>query len=403
MQKIQEMKSIIEYFSNMGVKQVLGGIIILIGVLTLIGVLLNLCCRKKISNRWLASKKVFPQILGAAIDIKWKWFGFLMILLVAVAGISLIVSPGDWWGCLKIGLLSFASWLVFKICYTLTDIFSLRKEEGRVTWCQVFILLAIGFWIIGFLIIYDTSKNPKIAAAMGVIGALLGWIFQDKVKGVATFFHLRLHHLLNIGDWIKVPSLNVDGEVKRVSLTTVTIYNWDTTTSTIPINVLHEGHFQNFQNMVEGKTYGRRMLMSFTLDTGWFHSMNEKDFELLQKHDVKDFLPDEEMKEGVLNARLYRLYLYHWMMGHSHVSQQPRLVIRWMEQTEGGMPLQVYAFIIDSGLASFEWQQSQIVEHIIESMDWFGLRLYQSPSAYDVSNSSIYMTDKPATYRKEEL
>ena len=85
-------------------------------------------------------------------------------------------------------------------------------------------------------------------------------------------------------------------------------------------------------------------------------------------------------------------------MNHPHVSQLPRLIVRWMEQKECGMPLQVYAFITDSSLPAFEWQQSQIIEHIIESMKWFGLRLYQSPSAYDVSNSNIFLSDKPASY-----
>ena len=65
------------------------------------------------------------------------------------------------------------------------------------------------------------------------------------------------------------------------------------------------------------------------------------------------------------------------------------------------MPLQVYVFITDGGAAAFEWQQSLIVEHIIESLDWFGLRLYQSPSAYDVGNSNIYLTNESATYIKE--
>lgn len=67
------------------------------------------------------------------------------------------------------------------------------------------------------------------------------------------------------------------------------------------------------------------------------------------------------------------------------------------------MPLQVYAFIIDSTLAAFEWQQSQIMEHIIESAAWFNMQLFQEASAFDVSNSNIYLTKQPAPYRKEEL
>lgn len=82
------------------------------------------------------------------------------------------------------------------------------------------------------------------------------WIFQDTIKGVVAFVHLRLNHLLYIDDWIQVPKLNVDGEVKRITLTTVTLYNWDTTTSSIPTSVLHNDHFINLQRMTDGKTYG---------------------------------------------------------------------------------------------------------------------------------------------------
>ena len=65
------------------------------------------------------------------------------------------------------------------------------------------------------------------------------------------------------------------------------------------------------------------------------------------------------------------------------------------------MELQVYAFIVDSSLAAYEWEQSKIIEHIIKSLNWFGLRLYQSPSAYDVSNSNVYLSKEPADYIKE--
>ena len=88
-------------------------------------------------------------------------------------------------------------------------------------------------------------------------------------------------------------------------------------------------------------------------------------------------------------------------MNHKHISQHPRLIVRWMDHKEGGMELQVYAFIVDSSLAAFEWEQSQIIEHIIKSLDWFGLRLYQSPSAYDVSNSNVYLAKEPADYIKK--
>lgn len=299
--------------------------------------------------------------------------------------------------------LTLALWFAIMVCRSLTNIFSLRKKEAGITWCQIAILISIGLWIVGFVIIFDAKSHPRLAAGLGIAGSILTWIFQDTLKGVVAFIHLRINHLLNIDDWIKIPSKNVDGQVVKVTLTTVTIYNWDTTTSSIPTSVLHTDHFINLQNMMKGKTFGRRMFYTFIFDMGWIHILSKEETDKLKNNKkVTNYLPAEQIEEGWSNARLFRMYLFHWLMNHPHVSQQPRLIVRWMEQKETGLPLQMYAFITDSSLVSFELQQSQIIEHVIESLEWFGLQLYQSPSGYDTSNSNIFMTDKPATYRKED-
>ncbi len=380
-------------------------------------------CKKAIS-----SEKLGRQIFGAL--VQWRPKSLIVFVVLAVLSIlvSLVIMPKDpklvlcvrginmAQGFILVGL-NLVVWLTIKVCQTLIKVFSLRKNEIGITWCYISILLAFGLWIIGFMLLFQVKENAKVAGAIGVLGTVLSVVFRERIEGVATFFHLRHHHMLKIGDWIEVPGRNVDGEVKSVSLTSVTIYNWDTTTSIIPISILHSEHFKNLQNMTDGKTYGRQMLKTFILDTSWFRPLsvkeidNIKDFinkresdkvqDGLQKDSILNNLPIEEFHEGALNARLYRLYIYHWLMNREHVSQQPRLMVRWKEQVEGGMTLQVYAFITDGGAAAFEWQQSQIVEHIIESLDWFGLRLYQSPSAYDVGNSNIHLTKESATYIKE--
>jgi len=122
-----------------------------------------------------------------------------------------------------------------------------------------------------------------------------------------------------------------------------------------------------------------------------------------KKHHINIHLTEKEIGDGILNAKVFRIYLYHWLMNHAHVSQKPCLIVRWMEQKESGMLLQVYAFITDSNFSAFEWQQSQIIEHIIESASWFNMQLFQEASAYDVSNSNIFLTNKSADYRKEVL
>ena len=290
--------------------------------------------------------------------------------------------------------------LSISICNKMTDVFCLRREENGITACQITILINISLWIIGFLLIFNIQKNSRYFLTIGILGTVLGWVFQDTIKGVMAFLHVRLNHLLSIDDWIQVPKYNVDGEVKRITLTTVTVYNWDTTVSSIPTSALYSDHFINLQRMALGKTYGRLMKKDFLLDTSLFHPLSAAEVERLKQMDeLRRFLSEEEILEGAINAHLYRRYIYHWLMNDPVVSQQPRLMVSWQEQKEVGMTLQVYVHIMKGGYSAFEWQQSRITEHIVESLDWFGLRLYQSPSSHDISN----LADQEVTNRKEVL
>lgn len=344
----------------------------------------------KLSKKYLASENLWKQVFGALIQWRLKPMLVLFFLVAPTTIIiSNIIAPGDWIKCILFVCINLLLWLTIKTCHILTDVFSLRKSASNITWCYITILSVIGLWIVSFLLVYDIKNNGRVAAAIGAVGVIVSIILQDKIKGVMAFLHLRMHHLLNIGDWLKVDKLGVDGEVQRMTLTSVTIYNWDTTTSTIPISALQTDHFINLQNMMDGKTHGRRMLKSFIIDTSSFRVLSIEEMrELKESHKEHPFftINEDAMNDGVLNAHLYRMYIYHWLMQNEHVSQYPRLIVRWMDQTEGGMPLQVYAFIIDSGLPSFEWQQSLIIEHIISSLDMFGLRLYQKPSGNDMRN-----------------
>jgi len=347
---------------------------------------------ERIYKKNISSDQLGRQIFGALVQWRPKSFwAFVLLVTPLCIGVSMILSPSSFTPCLYLLGLTLAIWLVVKVCHTLTGTYSLSRNDNGITICQIVLLAALGFWIIGFVLIFDINNNGRIAAAIGIIGAILGWIFQDRVKGVAAFLHLRRHHLLNIGDWIRVPKLGVDGEIKKVTLTSVTLYNWDTTTSTIPISALQAEHFINLQPMAEGKTYGREMLKAFILDSEWIRPLTETEIERLKagEHDIRNYIPEDELKAGALNAHLFRLYVHHWLMNHSCVSHHPRLIIRWMEQKDSGLPLQVYAFLTETGWTEFEWRQSEIIEHIVTSMGWFGLRLYQLPSAYNFKREEV--------------
>ena len=356
----------------------------------------------------MSSHKWYLEILGALILSKANAITNLIAFSLIVGGIFYFTQ---WRNMFFFAAASLAVLLVWHVLRTLTPIYCLRKQESRITWSQIILLASFGLWILVVIKILDIDKESPSYIIISVIGVILGWIFQDTIKSVVAFFYLRANNLLKIGDWIEVPSQGIDGFIKGISLTTVNLENWDTTTSAFPIYILHSGHFKNYQDMLDGKTHGRRMLKTFIIDTGWIHSMLSDDIERLKhidnidretKYFLSEFVKEQtKARSSLLNIELYRRYIYHWLMHHQHVSHEPRLIVRWLEQIPEGMPLQIYVFIIDSSLAAFEWQQSQIIEHIIEALAWFDLKLYQSASGYDASNCNINIEEKRADYRRK--
>ena len=358
------------------------------------------------SRKFLSSRNTCMQLIGSVFCCWKQLVGWIVIGITVIAILKGQCHDAFWMKIGELVCLSSLLAIIYWAVKALTPVYCLRKEDHKVTWAQIILLAAIGIWLIGVVLIFHINKDSKDFLAFSMIGVVLSYVFQDALKSVVAFFYLRTNGLVHIGDWIEVKSHGIDGMLKSITLTTVVIENWDTTTSSFPTYILKEGHFQNYQRMADGKTHGRRMMTSFIIDTEWIHALNEEDVmrakKRLEDAGQTDFVDMDEIKVGALNMEIYRKYLYHWLMRHPKVTHEPRLIVRWLEQTNEGMPLQLYAFITETSLASFEWQQSQIVEHTIKSLEWFDLQLYQSPSGYDASNSNIYMTQKEATYRKEK-
>ena len=366
--------------------------------------------RNELSQRWLSGKYYLLQIMGALLK---SHSSLLCISLVYAAFLCLIpklihrICEGVFSPPANVLLRI----IVIAMCFTvfgvtayvvanLNKLYSLRRQETRITVSQIVLLSVFGLCLVASIYTLGIEKNSTGSIIVSVFGAVLGWIFKDTIRSVVAFFYLRANHLLKIGDWIEVKQYGIDGMLKRISLTTVVIENWDTTTSCFPTYILHAECFKNNQKMMEGRTHGRQMLKTFIIDTGWIHALSDDDVRRLNE-DLNIDAPFKEryVKVGLLNIEVFRYYVYHWLMQCSHVSHEPRLIVRWLEQTSEGMPLQIYAFITDSSLAPFEWQQSQIMEHVIKAMTWFDLQLYQSPSGYDASNSNIFLSSKEADYK----
>ena len=393
-----------------------GGNLCFLHILVLLLILLTvlgLWKRRSWSHKCMSGKWYLLQIAGAILKSSWCF-----IITMVAAGISLAffvpkiierisrhnyASPSDI--IYKVGIIAISCTLFGISAYVITNLnklYSLRKQESRITISQIILLAIFGICLTSIVFALGIKKDDNSFIIVSTFGAVLGWIFQDTIKSVAAFFYLRANGLLKIGDWIEVKSHSINGIVRSITLTTVQIENWDTTTSAFPVYILHAEHFKNNQRMLAGKTHGRQMARTFIIDTGWIHPLSDEETNCLRNNlDTDVCFKLSAIKKGELNIHAFRRYLYHWLMQHTHVCQQPRLFVTWKEQTKEGLPLHIHIFINDTKWEAFEWQQSEITEHVIQSLEMFNLQLYQSPSGYDASNSNIHLTEVEADYRKE--
>lgn len=367
--------------------------------------------RHLLSHKCMSGKSYMLQIIGAVSKSKLSilsTFAMLFITLLLIPKIETRVSSHNFSSpdgvIYKTGVIAVSCILFGIATYVITNLnklYSLRKQEMRVTISQIILLAIFGICLISIVFALGIKKDDNSFIIISTFGAVLGWIFQDTIKSVAAFFYLRANGLLKIGDWIEVKSHGINGIVRSITLTTVQIENWDTTTSAFPVYILHAEHFKNNQRMLDGKTHGRQMAKTFIIDTGWIHTLSHKEAYYLRTNlDTDESFKQSAIIPGELNIHTFRRYLYHWLMQNPHVCQQPRLFVTWKEQMHEGLPLHIHIFINDTKWEAFEWHQSEITEHVIQSLEMFNLQLYQSPSGYDTSNSNIHLTKTEANYRK---
>lgn len=344
-------------------------------------------CQRK---NFVSSDKNFSHAFGLA--LKWKDLAAFVSTLAIIFSLQRIshntVASTIYYPTIVLSYLIYTLW-VFKRFVKVFK-FDNRRKDSYNHLLQTMILLSAGAFII--FIILHFKINDKSFLPFSLCAAVLGFIFNDSIKGIIAYFHLRANNLLHIGDWIEVPNQNIDGIIINISLVTVTVRNWDNTVSNISISTLQNGAFKNNQDVLDGKTSGRRMYRSFIIDTRSIKSLSVEDIASLKRQfaDIGEdsiiFMNYEQNKYTSLNIYLYRMYLRHWLMNNPQITRYPRLLVRLLEPTSEGIPLQIYAYIRKTSIMPYELVQSSIVEHILLSINWFGLRLYQKPSGKDIAN-----------------
>lgn len=248
---------------------------------------------------------------------------------------------------------------------------------------QMINLIAIGIGIILIISILIDQNAATILAGLGASAAVLMLIFKDSILGLVAGVQLSANDMLRPGDWITMPKYGADGDVLEVSLTTVKVRNFDKTITTIPPYVLVSDSFQNWRGMRE--TGGRRIKRSVFIDMTTVHFCSEKE---KQQFASRGWIDEEQNKPEaqVVNLHVFRNYLLNYLKNHPRTHKELMIMVRQMQPTAEGLPLEIYCFTNTTVWPEYEQIQGEIFDHILAVIPEFGLRIFQRPSGNDLTN-----------------
>lgn len=249
---------------------------------------------------------------------------------------------------------------------------------------QMINLVAIGIGIILIISILIDQNAATILAGLGASAAVLMLIFKDSILGLVAGVQLSANDMLRPGDWITMPKYGADGDVLEVSLTTVKVRNFDKTITTIPPYVLVSDSFQNWRGMRE--TGGRRIKRSIFIDMTTVHFCSEKEKIMFAS---RGWIDEAQAKPEtqVVNLYVFRNYLQNYLREHPRTHKELMIMVRQMQPTSEGLPLEIYCFSNTTVWLEYEQIQGEIFDHILAVIPEFSLRIFQRPSGNDLTNT----------------
>lgn len=266
-----------------------------------------------------------------------------------------------------------------------------RRESFKNKPLKGFIqLLQVTLFFVGFILIISIliGKSPTtLFAGLGASAAILMLVFKDTLLGFVAGIQLSANDMLRSGDWITMDKYGANGTVLEVTLNAVKVKNFDNTITTIPPYALVSDAFQNWRGMSESP--GRRIKRSINID------MNTVCFctpEMLDAFRSMPLLTDylnasSRVNEGrQTNIGIFRAYLVGYLQSLPNVSRELTCMVRQLQPTETGIPIELYFFSSVKEWVSYEDIQSDVFDHVLAIIPEFGLSVFQNLSGNDLRN-----------------
>jgi len=298
-------------------------------------------------------------------------------------------------------LIFYVIWLVSSIVNAFTDTLRSRPSLADKPLDSYVQVVKIILYAIGFIVLFSilTGQKPGvILGGLGAASAILMLIFKDTILGFVASMQVSTNDMVRIGDWITMPKYGADGDVIQITLTTVKIRNFDKTITTIPPYSLVSDSFQNWRGMVE--TGGRRVKRSIYVKQSSIRFLSDEEVtKLLKVQAVNQYISTRSREieaynqsvgadkslplngRNLTNMGLFREYIKNYLSHHPDVHKELMLMVRQLQPTSKGLPLELYFFTTTTEWERYEDITSDVFDHVTAAARFFDLELFE-----DISN-----------------
>lgn len=292
-------------------------------------------------------------------------------------------------------------WIVRSLLHTIKDFLKTipsLKDKPIDSYIQVFMIFA---WALGLFFAFSIITGIelwKFFTALGTASAVIILVFRDTIMGFVASIQVSINDMVRIGDWITFDKYGADGDVIEINLATVKVQNFDKTITTIPTYALISDSFKNWRGMTNSG--GRRIKRALLIKQESIHFLEKSDVESLQKieliseylktrsTDIDKYNTEHDVDKSILlngrnltNLGIFRKYIDAYLNNHSGVNKEMIIMVRQLDPTSQGIPMEVYAFSNDKRWANYEYIMADIFDHLFAAISYFDLEGFELPSS----------------------
>jgi miniconductance mechanosensitive channel len=334
-----------------------------------------------------------------------KYIAHLIPFLFIYKSVPVILENYVYWESMfgklvGIYIILLSLWIIRSVLKAIRDYL---KEQPRFSdkpidsYIQVIMIV---LWTYGVSVIiskiFDIDKSTLLGT-LGAISAIVILIFRDTILGFVASVQVSLNDMVRIGDWITFDKYGADGDVIEINLATVKVRNFDNTTTTIPTYSLISDSFRNWRGMLDSD--GRRIKRHILVKAKSIRFLTDDELQKMKKIQLVSEYIDSRQTEiskynktynvdkslsingrNMTNFGLFRKYITNYLEHYPGINKNMILLCRQLQPTAQGIPLEIYAFSKDQRFEQYEYIMADIFDHIIASIIYFDLEIYEMPT-----------------------